>query len=59
MNTPSETKKYVIKYTLNGERRFEFAQLPTGSDEEARAALEIIHAGSDDKITDVKASKPL
>ena len=59
MDTTRNSTKYVIKYKLNGERRFEFAQLPTGSEEEARAALEIIHAGSDDKITDVKASKPL
>lgn len=58
MNTPSETKKYVIKYTLNGERRFEFVQLSQKSDEEARAALERMHA-PEDKITDVKVSTPL
>lgn len=34
------TTKYVIKYKLDGERRFEFAQLTSGSEEEARAALE-------------------
>ena len=58
MNTPSETKKYVIKYLLNGERRFEFVNLSQKSDEEAHAALERMH-DSDDKITDVKVSKPL
>ena len=58
MNTPSETKKYVIKYTLNGERRFEFVNLSQKSDEEARAALERMH-DPEDKITDVKVSKPL
>lgn len=58
MNTPSETKKYVIKYTLNGERRFEFVQLSQKSDEEARATLESMHAHGD-KITDVKVSTPL
>lgn len=58
MNTPSETKKYVIKYKLNGQRRFEFVQLSHKSDEEARATLEGMHA-PEDKITDVKVSTPL
>lgn len=58
MNTPSETKKYVIKYTLNGQRRFEFVQLSQKCDEEARAKLERMHA-PEDKITDVKVSTPL
>ena len=52
-----QTTKYVIKYKLNGERRFEFAQLQSGSEEEARAALEKIHGDADDVITDIKASK--
>ncbi len=38
------TTKYVIKYKLNGERRFEFAQLHTNSVEEAKQALATIHA---------------
>jgi hypothetical protein len=54
-----QTTKYVIKYKLNGERRFEFAQLQTGSEEEARAALEALHDQSDDVISDVSASKAL
>lgn len=33
------TTKYVIKYKLNGERRFEFAQLHNNSIEEAKQAL--------------------
>ena len=53
-----ETTKYVIKYKLDGERRFEFAQLQTGSEEEARAALENIH-NSDEVITEIKVSKAL
>jgi hypothetical protein len=53
------TRKYVIKYKLNDERRFEFAQLETGSAEEAKAALEAIHGQSGDLITDVKVSKAL
>ena len=48
-----QTTKYVIKYKLNGERRFEFAQLQSGSEEEARAALEKIHGDADDVITEI------
>ena len=55
MNT---TTKYVIKYKLNGERRFEFAQLQTDSVEEARQALAKIHDASDE-ITDINVSKAL
>lgn len=61
MSTPTTatTTKYAISYKLNGERRFEFAQLQSASAEEAMAALEKMHSGSDDKITDVKVSKSL
>ncbi|MEO8490354.1 hypothetical protein [Pseudomonas sp.] len=52
------TIKYVIKYTLNGERRFEFAQLQSKSVEEARQALAKIHDASDE-ITDIHVSKAL
>lgn len=55
----SSTTKYVIKYTLNGERRFEFAQLETGTIEEAKAALDAIHGQSEDVISDIKVSKAL
>lgn len=55
----SSTTKYVIKYTLNGERRFEFAQLETGTVEEAKAALDAIHGQSEDVISDIKVSKAL
>lgn len=57
MDTP--LTKYVIKYTLNGERRFEFAHLPSNSTEVAREALEKIHGPSDDVIADIKVSKAL
>ena len=53
------TTKYVIKYKLNGERRFEFAYLAPGPVEHARAALEAIHGASDDVITDISVSKAL
>ena len=52
------TTKYVIKYNLNGERRFEFAQLQNNSIEEAKQALAKIHDASDE-ITDINVSKAL
>nr|WP_279653488.1 hypothetical protein [Pseudomonas morbosilactucae] len=57
--TVAQTTKYVIKYKLNGERRFEFAQLETGTQEEAQAALQALHGQSDDVISDVSVSKAL
>lgn len=59
MSTPTTTTKYAISYKLNGERRFEFAQLQSASSEEATANLKKMHNGSDDNITDVKVSKAL
>nr|WP_206768710.1 MULTISPECIES: hypothetical protein [Pseudomonas] len=57
--TVTPTTKYVIKYKLNGERRFEFAQLQTGTEEEAIAALKKLHGETDDEITELKVSKAL
>ncbi|QKZ04673.1 MULTISPECIES: hypothetical protein [Pseudomonas] len=51
--------KYVIHYKINGERRWDFAQLETGSLEEAKAALAAIHGESDEPITDIRISKAL
>lgn len=60
MNTPATpTTKFAISYKLNGERRFEFAQLNSASVDEARAALEKMHDQSGDTISDVKVSKAL
>lgn len=59
MNQPTPTTKYAVSYKLNGERRFEFAQLQSNSVEEATAALEKMHSASDDSISDVKVSKAL
>jgi hypothetical protein len=53
----AQTTKYVIQYKLNGERRFEFAQLQDGTEEEAKAELKKLHG--DDEITEVKVSKAL
>ncbi|HEY0285900.1 MAG TPA: hypothetical protein VGC62_02600 [Pseudomonas sp.] len=59
MTTPAPTVKYAISYKLNGERRFEFAQLQSPCAEEAKAALEKMHSQSGDVITEVKVSKAL
>jgi hypothetical protein len=55
----AQTTKYVIKYKLNGERRFEFAQLENGTVEEAKSALDALHGPSDDVISDISVSKAL
>ncbi|HHS7809741.1 MULTISPECIES: hypothetical protein [Pseudomonas] len=55
----AQTTKYVIKYKLNGERRFEFAQLENGTVEEAKAALDAIHGQTEDEISDIAVSKAL
>ncbi|WP_178081304.1 MULTISPECIES: hypothetical protein [unclassified Pseudomonas] len=55
----AQTTKYVIKYKLNGERRFEFAQLENGTPEEAKSALDALHGQSDDVISDISVSKAL
>lgn len=55
----AQTTKYVIKYKLNGERRFEFAQLETGTEAEAKVALDAIHGQGDDVISDISVSKAL
>ncbi|WP_177333663.1 hypothetical protein [Pseudomonas sp. RIT-PI-q] len=57
--TVAQTTKYVIKYKLNGERRFEFAQLEQGTEEEAKAALDVIHGQTDDVISEISVSKAL
>lgn len=59
MSQPTPTTKYAVSYKLNGERRFEFAQLQSASAEEAKAALEKMHGQSGDLITEVKVSKAL
>lgn len=59
MSTPAPVVKYAISYKLNGERRFEFALLPSPSAEEALAALQKMHGDSNDVISDVKVSKAL
>lgn len=53
------TTKYVIRYKIDGERRWDFAQLVSGSIEEATAALTQIHGDDSAKITDIHVSKAL
>lgn len=55
--TVAQKTKYVIKYKLDGEQRFEFAELENGTDEEAKAALKKMHA--DEELSDIKVSKAL
>lgn len=55
--TVAQKTKYVIKYKLDGERRFEFAELETGTNEEAKAALKKLHTS--EEVTDIKVSKAL
>lgn len=59
VSTQAPVVKYAISYKLNGERRFEFALLQSPSAEEALAALQKMHSGSDDVISEVKVSKAL
>jgi hypothetical protein len=51
--------KYVIRYLLDGERRWDFAHLQTGSLEEAQAALQAIHGADIGLVTEIKVSKAL
>ncbi|WPO98419.1 hypothetical protein SFA35_17465 [Pseudomonas sp. HR96] len=51
--------KYVIRYKLDGERRWDFAHLATGSLEEASAALAQIHGDEVQNITEIHVSKAL
>ncbi|WP_165840792.1 hypothetical protein [Pseudomonas sp. SDI] len=55
----SQVIKYVIKYKIDGETRWDFANLPDNSLEQAQAALKKIHGDDADKITDIKVSKAL
>jgi len=53
-----ETVKYVIKYKLGEERRFDFAHLKNGDEAEAIEALKKIH-GDTEVFTEIKVSKAL
>ena len=51
--------KYVIRYNLEGQRRWDFAHLETGSLEEAKAALVALHGDAAANISDIHISKAL
>ena len=53
----AQKTKYVIKYKLDGEQRFEFAELESGTEEEAEAALKKMH--ENEEVSDIKVSKAL
>nr|WP_274706042.1 MULTISPECIES: hypothetical protein [unclassified Pseudomonas] len=55
--TVAQKTKYVIKYKLDGEQRFEFAELENGTEEEAEATLKKMH--TDETVSDIKVSKAL
>ncbi|CAM3867635.1 hypothetical protein D3C76_1197070 [compost metagenome] len=55
----SQTTKFVIKYKIDGERRFDFAQLTSDAPEQVQAALQQLHGEDAKKITDIKVSKAL
>ncbi|MCI0913401.1 MULTISPECIES: hypothetical protein [Pseudomonas] len=51
--------KYVIKYKLDGERRWDFAVMSDASHEQALEALRKIHGDDADKISEIHVSKAL
>ncbi|MFJ2982287.1 MULTISPECIES: hypothetical protein [unclassified Pseudomonas] len=51
--------KYVIKYKLDGERRWDFAVMPDASHAQALDALRKIHGDDADKVSDIQVSKAL
>lgn len=55
----TQTIKYVIKYKLDGERRWDFALMSEASEAQAREALRKIHGDDAESITDIQVSKAL
>lgn len=55
----TQTIKYVIKYKLDGERRWDFALMPDSSTEQALQALRKIHGDDAEEISDIQVSKAL
>ncbi|MBI6955144.1 hypothetical protein ACVWY1_000840 [Pseudomonas sp. TE6288] len=55
----TQTIKYVIKYKLDGERRWDFALMTDASMAQAQEALRKIHGDDADKISDIQVSKAL
>ncbi|MBA1193298.1 hypothetical protein G7007_10535 [Pseudomonas entomophila] len=55
----TQTTKYVIKYTLDGMRRWDFALMTDASLEQAREALRKLHGDEAEQISDIVVSKAL
>ncbi|WP_177331211.1 hypothetical protein [Pseudomonas sp. NBRC 111119] len=55
----TQTIKYVIKYKLDGQRRWDFALMQDDSQAQAMDALRKIHGEDADKISDIQVSKAL
>ncbi|WP_173888446.1 MULTISPECIES: hypothetical protein [Pseudomonas] len=55
----TQTIKYVIKYKLDGQRRWDFALMPDASQAQALEALRKIHGDDAVKISDIQVSKAL
>jgi hypothetical protein len=55
----TQTIKYVIKYKLDGERRWDFALMTDASQEQALQALRKIHGEDAENISDIQVSKAL
>ncbi|SMF24595.1 MULTISPECIES: hypothetical protein [unclassified Pseudomonas] len=55
----TQTIKYVIKYKIDGERRWDFALMTDASQEQALQALRKIHGEDAEKISDIQVSKAL
>jgi len=51
--------KYVIKYKLDGQRRWDFAVMADASHDQAMQALRKIHGDDAEKISDIQVSKAL
>ncbi|WP_312934775.1 hypothetical protein [Pseudomonas sp.] len=55
----TQNLKYVIKYKLDGQRRWDFAVMSDDSPEQALDALRKIHGDDVAKISDIQVSKSL
>ncbi|MBJ9976547.1 hypothetical protein IAE35_13520 [Pseudomonas sp. S75] len=51
--------KYVIKYKLDGQRRWDFAVMPDASETQALEALRKIHGDDVRNVSDIQVSKAL
>ncbi|WP_167334504.1 hypothetical protein [Pseudomonas cremoricolorata] len=55
----TQNVKYVIKYKLDGERRWDFAVMSDASEAQALEALRKIHGEDVANVSDIQVSKAL